>query len=124
MMQPDSQREGWGLRVSRALIRGLAVVVPSHRKSRWQEEWQAELETWWIREAAGGSSSWSMTRGILSRTSAAIPDALFLAANEWVLDIVVLDLRQRIRALTRQPGFSLVVIFTIGLCIAANTILF
>jgi predicted permease len=124
MMQPDSQREGWGLRVSRALIRGLAVVVPSHRKSRWQEEWQAELETWWIREAAGGSSSWSMTRGILSRTSAAIPDALFLAANEWVLDIVVLDLRQRIRALTRQPGFSLVVIFTIGLCIAANTIIF
>jgi putative ABC transport system permease protein len=112
------------LRLCQLLVRLLSVLVPSHRRGIWKEEWEAELEAWWSAESGRGASRGSLALGLISRASSAIPDAFFLAANEWVLDIVLLDLKHRLRALIKQPGFTVISVFTIALCIAANSVIF
>jgi predicted permease len=108
----------------RGLIRVLSLAVPKHRRADWREEWEAELACW---GTGGGRDSGPLPwrRGsLIFQAFAALPDAFHLLAHEWLLDILFLDLRHRVRSLAKSPAFTLVAILTIAVCIAANSAIF
>jgi putative ABC transport system permease protein len=97
-----------GLRLALILIRVLSLVVPRHRRADWREEWEAELTY----------------RPLFIRAFSAIPDAYHLFTYEWFMGTFLFDIRQRIRSLAKAPAFTIISILTIGLCIAANSVVY
>jgi len=96
------------------LVRQLARVVPRSHRDNWRDEWIAEL-------AHSSLSPWRLRLRALGATV----DALWLARHHraWArLDSTRFahDVRYAARSLARRPGFSLVVVATLALCIGAT----
>jgi predicted permease len=116
--QPSGQRK---LAVARLLIRMLSVAIPRHRREEWREEWEAELIGRFLESNARCRQS---NTDLYAKVLAAIPDAVHIVTREWVLDVLVHDLRHSLRALSKHKAFCLVAVLTIALCMTVNSVIF
>ena len=98
------------LRWSLNWVRMLADLVPSPRRQAWLKEWESELA--WMGLEGGSSVSLSAR---LDMIIGALADALWMAAEDWRLDMLIEDLRYAARTLGRNPGFTLVIVFILAL---------
>jgi putative ABC transport system permease protein len=117
------------LALAHRLIALLAPLAPSRVRARWTEEWHAEIDHAAERLAERRGRSIVL----LSFAAGAIPDALGLrrlprpqvpAAAAPRLIGVSQDLRRALRGLAHTPGFTLTVVLSLGLGLAANTAAF
>jgi predicted permease len=105
------------------LVRMIGVIVPRRLRADWRQEWEAELR---CREAMledWDKLGWRSRLDLLRRSTGAFWDALWLQQLR-LEDEMIQDLRYSIRMLWKNPGFSLVVVLTLGLGIGVNVALF
>ena len=105
------------------IINLIGVIVPRKLRVDWRQEWEAELR---CREAMleeWERLDWRAKLDLLRRSVGAFWDALWLQ-HVRLEDEMFQDLRYAVRMLWKNPGFSAVVVMTLGLGIGANVALF
>ncbi len=100
----------------RALLRGALVVVPRDERSRWGEEWRADLRDLRARGMTLGEG--------LRWVWGVATTAAFMGLEEVMMDGWTREIRHAVRGLLRQPGFTAVAVITLGLGIGANSAIF
>lgn len=95
------------------LLRLLALLAPGSRRAAWIREWSGELAH--ARHVGAGLSTVYL---------AALEDATGLRARTLRHGSVLMDVRYALRSLLRRPGFTAVVVLTLGLGLGASVALF
>ena len=123
-MPRERDEHTWLRRICFAWIAVVSWLVPGPLRREWRDEWRAEI---WHHLAhmnrgqqPGGLDSWDLFRRSLS----GLWHALWLRRQQWSVDMLWNDLRDAMRILRRQPGFTFLVIAVLAVGIAANTVLF
>ena len=106
--------------LTRAVVRGASLLVPRDERSRWIQEWEAELSS----RLQGGGVDTRVALGLLRRSGGAIPHALWHFREAWRWDSFSQDFRQAVRGLAQRPGFVLTAAITFAAGIGAATALF
>ena len=119
--QPD---RALSLRLSQLLIRVAGFFVPRVRRSRWLEQWNAELLHRWQRRADLGSANALSARNSIVWASGAFSHAWFLLRTEYTMDIILQDVKFGLRAMRRGKGLIAIAVLSLALGISANTTIF
>ncbi len=108
---------------SQRFLRIVAALVPAPRRSRWLEEWSSEL--WYYRRRLErGESRFAAEMALWARMLGAVPHALWVLGEEWMIGSVHRDLGLAVRTLAKRPGYVLAAVGTLAMGIAASTMLF
>ncbi len=107
------------MKVSTAVLRALARVVPSPQRASWRAEWLAEMQF----IAARGASRATIARRL---GSAAVHASFLRKESIRMFDTTGLaqDVRFALRLARRQPSLTFTVVVTLALGIGANTALY
>src|SRR6185436_2119317 len=120
-MADSTQRTGF--RFWHWLIRFIGVIVPRRFRTRWRQEWEAELEYREALLARWDRLNWRNKLALLYRSLGALADALWLQQLRWE-DEMMQDLRYGVRMLLKHKSFTAVAILSLALGIGANTAIF
>jgi putative ABC transport system permease protein len=98
-------------RFARWVIRFSSWVVPAYRRAGWRRQWIAEVE----HRCAGRATA----RQVGTFALGSLSHALFVRKEEMTMRGWAADLKQSIRALFRNPGFTVLTVATLGVGIGS-----
>ena len=104
------------LRFAQTIVRAVARLVPRWQRRDWQREWNAELQH--------HAFDRHEPLGVVSRSTGAVADAVYLRSQALQLDVLVHDALLAWRNALRRPGFTLLVVLTLALGIGVNSAVF
>jgi putative ABC transport system permease protein len=107
------------LALARGLVRAASFLVPREERSRWIQEWEAELS-----HRLRGEVETRDALRLLRRSAGALPHALWHLREAWRWDSFSQDFRQAVRGLAHRPGFVVAASITFAAGIGAATALF
>src|SRR5262244_1235948 len=96
------------------LIRVIGVIVPRRLRADWRQEWEAELRYREAMLSEWDRLDWEARLDLLRRSLGAFRDALLLQPRR-LEDEMFQDLRFGLRMFCKNPGFTMIVIFTLSL---------
>ena len=117
-------------RLCHLVIRAFALLAPHDERTRWRNEWLAEIEH---AERRGHGSAALLRRSLLSardalalrvRRSARQAPNILRQARGGLFDEIRQDVRFGIRSLCSSPGFTAVAVLTMAIGIGATTTIF
>ena len=112
------------VRLSLALLRLFARVVPARDRDEWLAEWESELHARRARLTVRHRLTHEQELDMFRRVLGSVHDAAWLR-RQFTLDAdVVHDVRHGARLLARSPGFPLLTIAVLAIGIGATTGIF
>src|SRR5262245_66454331 len=104
----------WRVKPHLWLIRFIGLIVPRRLRADWRQEWEAELRYREELLAEWDKLDWPNKLNLLRRSVGAFWDAMCLQPRRLEEEMFQ-DLRFGARMLSRNPGFTAVVVLTLSL---------